>query len=227
MLKYNRNNKSKARALRSHMTGAEQLLWSRLRRKQVLGISFYRQKPVGEYIVDFHAPAAKLVIEVDGSQHLEPHGRKRDERRDGCLRKMGLQILRFDNLQVLQETDAVMEAIYRAVEGALSGKIPPRSPLFQRGDESRHGAEGEAYSQAAGAVPSPLLQSGDENRHGAEGEAHSQVAGSIHPPLLHSGDESRHGAEGEAYSQGAGSVHPPLCKRGARGDLSEGGGEGG
>jgi very-short-patch-repair endonuclease len=200
MLKYNCNNKSKARALRSHMTDAEQLLWARLRRKQVLGISFYRQKPIGEYIVDFHAPAAKLVVEVDGSQHLVSHGRKRDERRDGCLRKMGLQILRFDNLQVLQETDAVMEAIYRAVEGALSGKIPPRSPLFQRGDESRHGAEGEA---------------------------HAQGVGSVHPPLLQSGDENRHGAEGEAHLQGAGSVHSPLCKRGARGDLSEGGGEGG
>ncbi len=62
MLKYNRNNKSKARALRSHLTDAEQRLWSRLRRKQVLGVPFYRQKPIGEYIVDFHAPAAKLVM---------------------------------------------------------------------------------------------------------------------------------------------------------------------
>ena len=160
MLKYNRNNKSKARALRSRMTDAEQRLWSRLRRKQVLGVPFYRQKPIGEYIVDFHAPAAKLVIEVDGSQHLGSQGRKRDARRDGDLQQMGLRVLRFDNLQVLQEADAVLEAIHRAVEMALTVKIPPRSPLFQRGDESRQVDEADTQPQTSAPVHSPLCKRG-------------------------------------------------------------------
>jgi len=53
------------------LTDAEQRLWARLRRKQILGVQFYRQKPIGNYIADFYAPAAQLVVEVDGSQHFE------------------------------------------------------------------------------------------------------------------------------------------------------------
>ena len=71
------------------MTNAERMLWSKLRRKQVLGIQFYRQKPIGNYIVDFYAPSAKLVVEVDGSQHLEPDHVEQDRRRDRYLAKLG------------------------------------------------------------------------------------------------------------------------------------------
>ena len=78
MLPYGQNLKSPARELRSGMTDAEQLLWSRVRRKQILGIQFYRQKPIGPFIVDFHAPAAGLVFEVDGGQHFEDEHRRRD-----------------------------------------------------------------------------------------------------------------------------------------------------
>ena len=69
MLKYNPQLKTKARTLRITLTDAEQRLWERLRRKQILGVQFYRQKPIGNYIVDFYAPAARLVVEVDGSHH--------------------------------------------------------------------------------------------------------------------------------------------------------------
>jgi very-short-patch-repair endonuclease len=68
MLNYNANLKDKTRQLRKNLTESEKALWSRLRNKQLLGIQFYRQKPIGEHIVDFFAPRAKLVIEVDGSQ---------------------------------------------------------------------------------------------------------------------------------------------------------------
>lgn len=115
MLKYNPKLKDNARTLRSGMTDCEQRLWSRLRRKQVLGVQFYRQKPVGEYIVDFYAPGAKLVVEVDGSQHLEATQINHDRQRTTFLESQGLRVLRFDNRQVLQELDGVMEEIYRAV----------------------------------------------------------------------------------------------------------------
>ena len=71
MLKYNRSLKQPARRLRREMTNAEQALWGKLRRKQIQGIQFYRQRPIGDYVVDFYAPQVKLVVEVDGSQHLE------------------------------------------------------------------------------------------------------------------------------------------------------------
>ena len=115
MLKYNPKLKDNARTLRVGMTDCEQRLWSRLRRKQVLDVQFYRQKPIGDYIIDFYAPRANLVVEVDGSQHLEPAQMDHDRRRTTFLESQGLRVLRFDNRQVLQELDGVMEEIYRAV----------------------------------------------------------------------------------------------------------------
>jgi very-short-patch-repair endonuclease len=106
------------------MTDAEQLLWSQIRRKQILGIQFYRQKPIGPFIVDFHAPAAGLVIEVDGGQHYEEQHRCRDEERDAALAKLGLTVLRFDNLQVLTELDAVVEHIYSVVQERIEANPP-------------------------------------------------------------------------------------------------------
>ena len=96
------------------MTDSEQCLWSRLRRKQ-LGILFYRQKPIGNYIVDFYAPQARLVIEVDGAQHLEEKHVLKDVQRDQYLKSQDLKVLRFNNLKVLQNIDGVMEVIYGVV----------------------------------------------------------------------------------------------------------------
>lgn len=74
------------------------------------------------YIVDYYCAKANLVIEIDGSQHLEPDGRRRDTLRDQDLARLGLHILRFDNRQVLAETDSVVEEIYRVVGDRLAGK---------------------------------------------------------------------------------------------------------
>lgn len=133
MLKYDKRLKQSARKLRADMTDAERLLWSRLRGKQLLGVQFYRQKPVGPYIVDFHAPVAKLVVEVDGSQHFEEVAQLKDRKRDMYLESLGQQVLRFDNLQVLKETEAVLETIFGVVGERL--KSPP-APLLQRGEQN-------------------------------------------------------------------------------------------
>jgi len=85
MLKYETSLKPKARALRSNLTDAEQLLWTRLRRKQILDVQFYRQKPIGNFIVDFYAPKASLVIELDGGQHYQPEQQDYDRRRTEFL----------------------------------------------------------------------------------------------------------------------------------------------
>jgi very-short-patch-repair endonuclease len=115
MLPYNPKLKHSARVLRRTMTDAERLLWSRVRGKQIGQVQFYRQKPVGGYIVDFYAPKAKLVIEVDGSQHREPENLAKDRKRDADLANLGLTVLRFNSREVMVETEAVMEKMYRVV----------------------------------------------------------------------------------------------------------------
>ncbi len=120
MLDYNKKLKKNARQLRNNSTDAEILLWSRLRRKQLLGVQFYRQKPIGNYIVDFYAPLVKLVIEVDGSQHYEEKHRKRDLKRDFFMEQQGLRTLRFSNLEVLQSINDVMDVIFDALNSYLS-----------------------------------------------------------------------------------------------------------
>ena len=104
-----------ARRLREVMTDVEHRLWFRLRRKQLLGAQFYRQKPIGKYIVDFYAPAVALVIEVDGGQHFEASQARRDDRRTAYLEAQSLRVLRFTYLEVLQQLDAVVVAVFAAV----------------------------------------------------------------------------------------------------------------
>jgi very-short-patch-repair endonuclease len=119
MLPYNRKLKQPSRRLRSNMTDAEERLWARLRGKQLLGVQFYRQKPLGNCIVDFYAPKPHLVIEVDGGQHFEPEHLRTDAERTAMLSGMGLRVLRFTNVEVLRKTDAVVEKIFRVVDAAM------------------------------------------------------------------------------------------------------------
>jgi len=113
---YNPNNKANARKLRSNMTDAERMIWSHVRRKQILGIQFYRQKPLLNFIVDFYAPKINLVLEIDGSQHFEPEHAKRDRERDAILGTLGLKVLRFDNHQVLTQTESVVQCIWHVAK---------------------------------------------------------------------------------------------------------------
>lgn len=78
--------------------------------------------------MDFFAPRAKLVVEVDGLQHMEADHALKDRRRDGYLLSLGLQVLRFNSREVLEESDAVMEAIYWTIIEQLSVQIPPDPP---------------------------------------------------------------------------------------------------
>ena len=137
MLQYKDSLRHKARLLRKRMTDSERVLWSRVRGKQLLGVQFYRQKPIGDYIVDFFAPKAKLVVEVDGSQHMQRDHATKDKRRDAYLASLGLRVLRFDSSQVLRETDAVAEAIFQAMAMFLNLEIPPIPPFPQGGTKGK------------------------------------------------------------------------------------------
>lgn len=113
MKPYNKKLKQASRDLRNNMTEAEKLLWSRLRNKQILGVQFYRQKPILNYVVDFYCPAANVVVECDGSQHYTIEGLETDRIRDEALAQLGLKVLRFDNGQVMGQLDDVVEVIYQ------------------------------------------------------------------------------------------------------------------
>ncbi|MGL4994916.1 MAG: endonuclease domain-containing protein, partial [Deefgea sp.] len=128
MKPYRSGLKPLAQQLRRQQTDAEAALWYQLRRQQ-LGVTFNRQKPIGNYIVDFYSASAKLVIELDGSQHLTQQGQHDDQRRDQYLLSLGLSVLRFDNLQVLNEIEGVMTVILESVQK----QIPPNPPFSKGG----------------------------------------------------------------------------------------------
>ena len=99
-----------AREMRRNATEAERVLWLHLRAHRLAGGKFRRQQPMGPYIVDFICHASRLIVEVDGGQHLES---ARDSGRDAWLRQQGFTVLRFWNNDVLQRPDSVLEEILR------------------------------------------------------------------------------------------------------------------
>jgi len=111
--------KKPARKLRVDLTEAEQALWKRIRRKQIRGVQFYRQKPLLNFMVDFYCSKASLVIEIDGGQHFEPEYLQKDLDRDKQLSTLGLHVLRFDNRQVLAEMESVLTVIDKVIEERL------------------------------------------------------------------------------------------------------------
>ena len=106
--------KAIARRLRRNPTDAEKLLWSHLRYRQVDGARFRRQAPIGRYVVDFVCFDARLVVELDGGQHMArlDHGTERSD----WLGSQGFSVLRFWNNDALQNTDAVLESIRKALK---------------------------------------------------------------------------------------------------------------
>jgi very-short-patch-repair endonuclease len=90
--------------------------------------SAYGLNYVGYYIANFYAPAARLIVEVDGSQHADLAQAEHDKRRTAYFKEINLRVLRFNDRQVLLEIDSVTEEIFRAVE-----ENPPKSPFSQRG----------------------------------------------------------------------------------------------
>ena len=112
MLSYNKKLKVYSRQLRKNMTDAERLLWSKLRRKQLKCFQFYRQKIIGSYIVDFYCPKAKLIVELDGSQHYDMKGIIKDRIRDNYMKNLGMKVLRFSDKEIFENCRGVIERIW-------------------------------------------------------------------------------------------------------------------
>ncbi|HXH08985.1 MAG TPA: endonuclease domain-containing protein [Alphaproteobacteria bacterium] len=100
-----------SRKLRKTQTDAEKLLWSALRNRQLLGLKFRRQYLVEPYILDFYCHKYRLGIELDGGQHYTNEGKQRDSTRDTFIAAQGVRILRFSDLDVLANLEAVLQTI--------------------------------------------------------------------------------------------------------------------
>jgi len=120
--------KQLSRLLRSFSTQAEQRLWYHLRRKNLEGLKFYRQKVIGPFIVDFYCPLLKLIVEADGGGHFEQEQMSYDLPRTQWLESRGYIVQRFTNTEVLEQTHEVLLRIlvYRQLyDNADSYPLPP------------------------------------------------------------------------------------------------------
>ena len=111
---YNPKLKALARGLRNNSTLSEMLLWKQLKARKMKGYQFMRQKPIGDYIVDFYCSRLRLVIEIDGESHVSRS--REDELRQRKLESLGLSVLRFYDTDVKKNMDGVLRVIGGWVE---------------------------------------------------------------------------------------------------------------
>ena len=111
IIHYNPKLKALAAQLRSRGTKSEILLWNQLKGGQVNGLRFIRQKPIGDYIVDFYCKEVGLVIELDGLSHQSSEVMDLDERKQSYLESIGLKVIRFEDEDVIRDLPNVMRVI--------------------------------------------------------------------------------------------------------------------
>ena len=97
-----------------------------MRNRQLGGVKFRRQFSISKYILDFYSPEYKLGIEADGGQHYEDKGKQRDEKRSRELFKLGVRILRFSDLEIMNNIKEVYELIQRVIENSPSTPPSPQ-----------------------------------------------------------------------------------------------------
>jgi very-short-patch-repair endonuclease len=165
IISYHPRLKDRAHELRQNMTWAEVKLWLHLKRKQVLGFDFDRQRPIGEFIVDFYCKRLRLAIEVDGRSH--DYKEEADVRRDRILADLGVRVLRVWNAEIRGDLSGVLSRIHavvqeRAMELGVSFDKgnPPRpaaTPPVEGNDPPRPAATppAEGNDLACGHPPRP------------------------------------------------------------------------
>ncbi|SMO35468.1 Very-short-patch-repair endonuclease [Saccharicrinis carchari] len=110
----------KAKILRSKLTGAEKLLWDKLRNKQLAGLRFKSQHPMDIFIADFYCHQLMLVIELDGGVHNTLEQQEYDKGRTAELEAFGIKVIRFTNRQVINDLDNVLDKIRRIAQIRLT-----------------------------------------------------------------------------------------------------------
>ena len=134
-----RTVKSRAQILRASPTPAEREMWEILRDRRLAGIKFRRQSPISIFVVDFYCARLKLVVELDGEVHSDPHQVAHDKNRDSYLRSLGCTILRFPNRDLFQNREAVLTQILETATTLEAQDNPsgPSSPSPRSGEGAR------------------------------------------------------------------------------------------
>jgi very-short-patch-repair endonuclease len=128
----------KRKELRNKSTPAEIIIWNHLKKKQLNGRKFRRQHSIGDYIVDFYCPEERLAIELDGDFHFDEAMKKYDEERTTYLNKLNINVLRFENNEILFNLDYSLNKIIAEFKINLNLKSPPQ---MRRGGPKRRGGE--------------------------------------------------------------------------------------
>lgn len=134
--------KEKRRILRKNTTASEKIVWTYLRRKQILGERFLRQFSIEFYVLDFYCPRLRLAIEIDGDSHfINQDAIDYDKERQAYIENFGIEFLRFRNAEVFADNDAVINIITQKVKEFQKGNPPRPSP---------ESSSGQALSQREG-----------------------------------------------------------------------------
>ena len=133
IIPYNPELKILAKELRRNMTLSEVLLWNELKKKKMLGYDFDRQRPIGNFIVDFYCKELLLAIEIDGDTHIYKYDY--DEERQRSLERIGIRFLRFEDIEVKKN----MTNVLRVIEDWIKKNKPTPGPPPRRGRLSWEG----------------------------------------------------------------------------------------
>ena len=126
------------REQRKNLTPAERKLWQKLRSKKLAGLKFRRQHQIGHYIVDFYCPKLALIIEIDGSIHVEPQKIEEDKRRQKELEHRGYRVIRYNNNDVVWNINGVYSDIIK-----ICNNLSPALSLERRGGNNSSPIQGE------------------------------------------------------------------------------------
>jgi very-short-patch-repair endonuclease len=118
---------ARRKQLREDLTSAEALLWVNLKNSQLDGKKFRRQQSIGPFIVDFYCPECRVAVELDGDGHLSITGAESDEKRTDFLKRFKVTVLRFENRDVFENLEGVLDAIRSAL-----GTTPPFAAKRER-----------------------------------------------------------------------------------------------
>jgi very-short-patch-repair endonuclease len=166
------------------MTDGERLLWQRLRGEQI-GVKFRRQHPVGPYVADFACLAPQLIVEVDGSQHINQQAY--DTKRDAYFKSLGFDVLRFPADLPFSDLTSMVEAIYNRVAELAAAAPSPPSP---KGGRSKSIHDDQAVPSLLRFLPLPPLGEGRDGGHPGHDPnlATPSSAASPHPNLPPEGE---------------------------------------
>ncbi|MHB1357431.1 MAG: endonuclease domain-containing protein [Anaerolineae bacterium] len=194
------------RQLRREQTSAEGLLWALLRNRQVMGLKFRRQHPIGPYVLDFYCVEAHLGIELDGGQHDVIEVIESDQERTAYLEARGIKVIRFWNHEVLRTTEVVLQTLCIISSQSLTRQSPSPQPSPSRAREpepspgSARGSEAPNSTSGSEASPRGAREPESSPDSAREPEPSSGSAREPEPPSTASGSEPS--PEGRGQGEG-------------------------